>query len=150
MFIRIERGSAAPVSRQILEQIRAQCLSGGLKAGEALPSVRQLARELAVNVNTVVRVYERLAADRLIEMRHGDGTYVLPRPVAAESSRQLGAQREQFTREFEALVRRGLLLGFDLAELRSLLASTLTTEKRRAAHEAAAASRATLKSSRSS
>jgi GntR family transcriptional regulator len=89
MFIRIERGSAAPVSRQIGEQIRAQCLSGALAPGASLPSVRQLARELAVNVNTVFRVYEQMAADRLIEMRHGDGTYVLPRGTAGETSRQL-------------------------------------------------------------
>ncbi|MGH7941755.1 MAG: GntR family transcriptional regulator, partial [Limisphaerales bacterium] len=53
MYIRIEKGASAPISRQIAEQIRAQCLSGILKGGDCLPSVRQLARELAVNVNTV-------------------------------------------------------------------------------------------------
>ena len=139
MFIRIERGSSAPVSRQIAEQIRAQCLSGAVKPGAPLPSVRQLARELAVNVNTVFRVYERLAADRLIEMRQGDGTYVLPQPRAAEASRQLFAQRDQYAREFEALVRRGMLLGLDPPELRRLLSSAVAAERRRAADAAPAA-----------
>lgn len=146
MFIRIERGSSAPVSRQIAEQIRAQCLSGTLQAGESLPSVRQLARELAVNVNTIVRVYERLAADRLIEMRHGDGTYVLPQTRVAEASRQLSAQCDQYAREFEALVRRGMLLGLGPPELRRLLSTAVAAERRRAADEspaAAAASRST-------
>jgi GntR family transcriptional regulator len=136
MFIRIERGSSAPVSRQIAEQIRAQCLSGTLAPGESLPSVRQLARELAVNVNTVVRVYERLAADRLIEMRHGDGTYVLPQTRAAEASRQLSAQCDQYAREFDALVRRGMLLGLGPPELRRLLSTAVAAERRRTAETA--------------
>ena len=76
MFLRVQRGAAVPISRQIEGQIRAQILSGTVAAEDQLPSVRQLARELAVNVNTVLRVYERLAADGLIELRHGDGTYV--------------------------------------------------------------------------
>lgn len=129
MFIRVERGSSVPLSRQIAEQIRAQCLSGTVRPGDALPSVRQLARQLAVNVNTVFRVYERLAAERLIEMRHGDGTYVLPQPAADGPSEQLDAQREQYVREFEALVRRGLLLGLSAADLRRLLTSEVAAMK---------------------
>src|SRR5580704_12108450 len=87
MFIRVERGSSIPISRQIGEQIRAQCLAGTLKPGDSLPAVRRLAQQLAVNVNTVLRVYERLAAEKLIEMRHGDGTYVLPNSTRAEATR---------------------------------------------------------------
>ena len=44
MFIRVERGSSVPISRQISEQIRAQCLSGTLKPGDSLPAVRRLAQ----------------------------------------------------------------------------------------------------------
>ena len=60
MFLRIEKGSAVPISRQIAEQIATLCASGTLRPGERLPSVRELARELAVNQNTILRVYERL------------------------------------------------------------------------------------------
>jgi GntR family transcriptional regulator len=137
MIIRIERGSSVPISRQIAEQVRAQCLSGTLKPGDCLPSVRQLARQLAVNVNTVFRVYERLAADRLIEMRHGDGTYVLPQAPVAEAS-QLTAQRDQYAREFQALVRRGVLLGLTAAELRSMLTAAVAAARRGDADESAA------------
>src|SRR5258707_381087 len=111
MFIRIEKGSSVPITRQLADQIRAQCLAGTLKPGERLPSVRELARELAVNVNTIFRVYERLAGEQLIEMRHGDGTTVRPRPASAAAAHQLEAQREQYTVEFDAVIRRGLLLG---------------------------------------
>jgi GntR family transcriptional regulator len=97
--------------------------------------VRQLARELAVNVNTVFRVYERMAADKLIEMRHGDGTYVLPPGAARETSRQMAAQREQYELEFNAIVHRGLLLGLELRDLRRLLATAVAAEKRDASGE---------------
>lgn len=102
MFIRVERGSSIPISRQIGEQIRAQCLAGTLKPGDSLPAVRRLAQQLAVNVNTVLRVYERLAAEKLIEMRHGDGTYVLPNSTRAEATRLMADQRDQYTRELGA------------------------------------------------
>ena len=129
MYIRIERGVSAPISRQIAEQIRAQCLAGVLKSGYCLPSVRQLARELAVNVNTIVRVYERLAAEGLIEMRHGEGTFVSPPSAATEAAVELKQQREQHAREFEAIVRRGLLLGITAQQLRRMLTATASEAK---------------------
>ena len=130
MFLRLERGSSIPLSRQLAAQIRAQCLSGALAPGSALPSVRQLAQQLAVNVNTVFRVYEKLAAEQLIEMRHGDGTYVSQQPAAAKTSKQMGDQRRQYAGELEALVRRGLLLGLSSSDLREMLASSVAAAKR--------------------
>lgn len=128
MFVHIERGSAVPISRQILEQLRSQCLSGTLAAGEKLPSVRELAQQLAVNVNTVFRIYERLSAEGLIELRHGDGTYVLPRPRQADS--RFETQREKFGLEFAALIHQGVMLGFTAAELRARLASALNSARK--------------------
>ena len=125
MFFRIEKGSSVPFSRQLAEQIRAQCLSGTLEPGARLPSVRELARELAVNVNTVFRVYEQLAAEQFLELRHGDGTFVRERAADADTARQLEIQRQQYTREFDALIRRGLLLGLSASELRRKLTAAL-------------------------
>jgi GntR family transcriptional regulator len=124
MFIRVQRGSPVPISRQIDAQIRAQILSGTLAAGGQLPSVRQLARELAVNVNTVFRVYERLAADGLIELKHGDGTYVSQRRKGAATA-QLAKRRREFGAELDALVRRALMLGVAADELPRWLAESL-------------------------
>ena len=109
----------------------AQCLAGVLKPDDCLPSVRQLARELAVNVNTVFRVYERLAAEGLIEMRHGEGTFVLPRSAATRGAGELKQQREQHAREFDAVVRRGLLLGLTTQDLRRMLSSAGANAKRK-------------------
>ena len=126
MFIRVERGSSLPLSKQIDEQIRAQCLSGVLEPGTCLPSVRQLAKELAVNVNTVVRVYERLDAEGFVEMRQGDGTYVLDRDKL-KGSADLIQRREQFVREFDVTVRGGLLLGLTPTDLRKQLTTAVTS-----------------------
>jgi GntR family transcriptional regulator len=128
MFLHIERGSLVPISRQITEQLRSQCLAGSLQAGEKLPSVRELAQQLAVNVNTVFRIYERLAAEGLIELRHGDGTYVCPPPKQADS--QLVLQREKFHREFDSLIQQGVMLGFSATELRTRLTTALAQARK--------------------
>lgn len=129
MYIRIERGVSTPISRQIAQQIRAQCLGGVLQPGQCLPSVRQLARQLVVNVNTVVRVYERLAAEGLVEMRHGEGTFVLPPHSGKEAGAGLEKQREQFTRDLEAVVRRGLMLGVTPQHMRRLVTDAVSDFK---------------------
>ncbi|MBL8850185.1 MAG: GntR family transcriptional regulator [Planctomycetaceae bacterium] len=123
MLIRIQRGSAVPISRQISEQIRAQCTTGTLRPGTALPSVRQLAAQLAVNVNTVFRVYERLSGDGVLEMRQGEGTFVAPPKASSQSDRQRDAEREQFATEFVSLAQRGLMWGFSAQELKQLVAA---------------------------
>ncbi|MBS0205747.1 MAG: GntR family transcriptional regulator [Planctomycetes bacterium] len=116
-----------PISRQIAEQLRSQCLSGTLIAGDKLPSVRELAQQLAVNVNTVFRIYERLAAEGLIELRHGDGTYVCPKSLKVDA--QLETQRDKFGLEFDALIQQGVMLGFTANELRTRLTSALATAR---------------------
>jgi GntR family transcriptional regulator len=121
VFIRIERDSSTPISRQIADQIRVQCLSGTLAAGVRLPSVRQLARDLAVNQNTVLRVYERLTAEDLLEMRHGDGTFVSD----AVPKWRLKRQRERHSEDWKRLVNEGRMLGLSDAELRGLFDDAL-------------------------
>lgn len=117
MFVRVERGSAVPISRQISAQIRAQCLSGALEPGSRLPSVRQLARELAVNQNTVLRVYERLVAENLLEMRHGEGTFV----ASVMPLDRMESQRATYVEELTRLVRQGRMLGLSRSDIRNLI-----------------------------
>jgi GntR family transcriptional regulator len=124
MLVRIQRGSPVPISRQIDAQIRARILAGRLKPGDQLPSVRQLAAELGINVNTVFRVYGRLSADGLIELRHGNGTFVTHRRKSAVDA-QLGRRRREFSQELDALVRRALLLGVAADELPDWLAQSI-------------------------
>lgn len=76
MWMRLTSSSGVPIYRQITDQVRYAIAGGRLRCGDKLPSVRELARSLPVNQNTVVKAYELLERDGLIERRHGDGTYV--------------------------------------------------------------------------
>ncbi|NQV34764.1 MAG: GntR family transcriptional regulator [Phycisphaeraceae bacterium] len=76
MFIRIETSSSTPIYRQISDQIRYQIASGALQQGAKLPSVRELAVNLAVNQNTVLKVYNELSREKILKIERGDGTYV--------------------------------------------------------------------------
>jgi GntR family transcriptional regulator len=84
--------SGMPVYRQIVDQVRGAVASGALRAGDQLPTVRQLAVDLEVNPNTVVRAYRELEYDGLLETHQGTGTFIsdqkMPR-AADERQRQL-------------------------------------------------------------
>jgi GntR family transcriptional regulator len=89
MFIRIENSSAVPVYRQIMDQVRYQIAGGVLRPGDRLPSVRDLARQLPANQNTVLKAYDLLAREGLVERRQGDGTFVLDTPPTLKKSERL-------------------------------------------------------------
>lgn len=121
MFLRIEKGSATPLSRQIAQQIGSLCASGSLKAGDRLPSVRELARDLAVNQNTILRVYERLCREGLLEMRQGQGTFVA---LDAKANASPG-QRERLVDELRQVARQCVGLGLSDDEIHELLTVAL-------------------------
>jgi GntR family transcriptional regulator len=119
--IRVETSSGMPITRQIAAQIRAHCASGTLKPGDRLPSVRALAAELAVNQNTILRVYERLTAEGLLQRRHGDGTFVADRVPTG----QMRAQRELLRQQIARMAELAKTLGVEPEELQQLLQETL-------------------------
>ena len=65
-----------PIYRQIIDQIRYQIATGVLKEGDKVPSVRELAARLAVNQNTILKVYNELCRQNVLKIERGDGTYV--------------------------------------------------------------------------
>jgi GntR family transcriptional regulator len=77
--IRLNEESAAPKYRQIVEQVREFVATGKLLPGDQLPSVRQLATDLGVNVNTVLAAYRALEAEEIVLVRHGSRAVVHPR-----------------------------------------------------------------------
>ncbi len=68
--------SGVPVYRQIIDQVRGGIASGSLVAGDQLPTVRQLAVDLAINPNTVIRAYRELELGGLLETHQGTGTFI--------------------------------------------------------------------------
>ena len=105
--------SGVPVYRQIIDQVRSGVASGSLNAGDQLPTVRQLAVDLAINPNTVLRAYRELELGGLLETHQGTGTFVANKKVeknSAERDRRL----TQMAGEFAA---RAGAAGFTLEDL---------------------------------
>jgi GntR family transcriptional regulator len=92
MFEEIDPRSPTPLYEQIAARVRLAVASADLVSGDALPSVRQLARTLRVNPATVVQAYRELESDGFVEMRHGAGTFVRDVSVSRkDDERQVGA-----------------------------------------------------------
>ena len=105
--------TGVPVYRQLIDQVRAGLASASLAAGDQLPTVRQLAVDLAINPNTVMRAYRELELGGLLETHQGTGTFISnkkPEKKTAERERQLS----QMVAEFAA---RAGAAGFTLEEL---------------------------------
>ncbi|WP_041078635.1 GntR family transcriptional regulator [Thermotoga caldifontis] len=78
MWFRVDFSSHVPVYKQIKEKLKLLLLSGELKPGDFVPSIRTLANDLGVNVNTVARAYRELVAEGVLEPVRGEG-YVVKR-----------------------------------------------------------------------
>ncbi len=96
--LRVDPSDAAPLWRQIEENVRRLVASGALRPGAAVPSVRDLAKELAINPATVAKGYQRLVDTGVLVVRRGEGTFVAEKPPAVprgERERELegGAMR---------------------------------------------------------
>jgi GntR family transcriptional regulator len=91
--------SGVPVYRQIIDQVRGGMSAGTLAAGDQLPTVRQLAVDLAINPNTVLRAYRELELGGMLETHQGTGTFISEKKINrnnAERERQLGQLAGEF------------------------------------------------------
>jgi GntR family transcriptional regulator len=110
---RLDLHSGVPVYRQIIDQVRGGMASGSLVAGDQLPSVRQLAVDLAINPNTVVRAYRELELGGLLETHPGTGTF-----ISAQKIKRGDAERErQLTQIVGDCVARAGAAGFTVEDL---------------------------------
>ncbi len=123
MQILISNTAGVPIYEQIRVGIREAILSGELAEGEAVPSIRQLARDLRVSVITTTRAYNELVADGFLVNVPGKGFYVLP------TDREL--VREQVLRAVEELLdeaaAKARLAGITVDELHHIL-DTITED----------------------
>src|SRR5207248_3694560 len=98
----VDSKSPTPIYAQLDRSIRAAIATGSLQAGMQLPTVRQLAVDLAVNANTVAKVYAQLERDGILETRRGVGTFVreVPTPQATRAHRER-ERSEEHTSELQ-------------------------------------------------
>src|ERR1700719_858164 len=111
--LKLDLHSGVPVYRQIIDQVRGGMASGTLAAGDQLPTVRQLAVDLEINPNTVMRAYRELELGGMLETHQGTGTFISDKKISrnnAERERQL----DQLAGEIAA---RAGAAGFTIEEL---------------------------------
>jgi len=124
---KLDLASGVPVYRQIMDQVMAGVASGALSTGDQLPTVRQLAVDLEINPNTVVRAYKELEIRGLIDTHHGTGTFIGSNKVKrsdVEHQRQLN----QLVSDFVA---RAGSAGFTVEELVEQLQELLGDSKKK-------------------
>lgn len=117
MNILISNSSGVPIYEQIFEQIKTLIISGELKEGEALPSMRLLAKELRISVITSKRAYEELEKAGFIFSVTGKGSFVAPK--------NLELVREQHLREVEehlrSAIKKSKMIDLSPAELKEMI-----------------------------
>ena len=102
LLLKVNPSSGLPLYLQIETQIKHRVAAGTLKPDDALPSVRKLAAELAINPNTVARAYQELERDGIIRTVQGGGTFVadgVPQLLKSERLRRLGPLAAQLAVE---------------------------------------------------
>ena len=117
MDIILSNTSGKPIYEQITDQVKEQIMTGALAAGDALPSMRLLARELRISVITTKRAYEELEREGFLDNVPGKGCFVAPQNRELLREAQLRQVEERLSQAVDE-ARKG---GFPLSELHQML-----------------------------
>ena len=121
----LDYSSGIPIYRQIIDQIRFGIASGQLKLGEQLPTVRALAVELKVNLNTVSKAYKELEIKNILETQQGTGTFI-SKTDHVVPEKELEDKLKEICTQFSSVV---LSYGFSLNEVIRELKNIETSKK---------------------
>ena len=116
MNLIVNHSSMWPIYDQIADQVKDQIMHGKLAAGEALPSVRTLAKELKVSALTVKKAYDTLEAEGFIHTVHGKGSFV----AFADQSLMLEEKKKEVEADLEMATRKGRSCGMSDEEIAQL------------------------------
>ncbi len=121
MFLHVDPDSGLAIYDQIVRQIKFAVATGALPPGEMAPSVRELARELAVNLNTVSKAYQQLQVEGVLESVRGMGL-----AVTAGALKQCRAERVKLVQErLREVLWEARQSGLDLDEVQKLIAAEM-------------------------
>ena len=122
--MKIYQNSSEPIYKQISAQLRDEILSGKLKGGDALPSIRGLAQDLKISVITTMKAYEELASEGLVTASQGKGYFVNAQDTRLLAEQHLRRVEENLT---EA-IRSAKIAGLSLDELQETLNALWTLD----------------------
>jgi GntR family transcriptional regulator len=114
---RLDEPSGVPVYRQIIDQVMGGLASGRLRVGDQLPTVRQVAVDLEINPNTVVRAYRELEIRGVLETQQGTGTFIAQHEVKQDEVER----RRRLAQLVAEFVSRAGSAGFTIKELKEQL-----------------------------
>ncbi len=134
MALQVDRESGIPLGTQLAWALSERIAEGALKVGDKLPSVRELAAEAGVNVNTIRAVYARLERDGLVRSEQGRGTFVAEKQQADDAAVRRDLRRRIAMLETE-LVRRPQLPAEAAAEGSGATGRLATTEELAQIHD---------------
>lgn len=114
---RLDSSTGVPFYRQIIDQVLLAVGDGRLKPGTQLPTVRQLAVDLSVNLNTIAKAYREMEIRGIVQTQQGTGTFIAARPGA--KSRE---KRKALQDLVDRFIANGEALGIPIADLVEALA----------------------------
>ena len=117
MKIIINSSSMVPIYEQIVDQVKAQIISGELKEDDNLPSVRTLSKELRIRALTVKKAYDSLEQEGFTVTIHGKGTYV----AAANKEMMMEEYRREVEEELTEVIREAKRYGLSEEDIREML-----------------------------
>lgn len=131
MWFHIDPSSGTPIYRQIFDQVRQAVAGGTMRPGDRLPSVRDLAVELAVNPNTIAKAYQELEREGVIETPRGRGSF-----IATPDQRLTPEQRrERLLVAIDRLIAEAYHLDVSDDDVRELIARRLAERRRESGNE---------------
>jgi GntR family transcriptional regulator len=122
----IDSSSSVPVYQQVIQAIKLEILSGRLKTGDQLPPIRELAKILKLNPNTVAKAYYTLEKEGFTESKRGSGNWVNTKNLKLDSFR-----RGMLEDEFRLFLDRAFSLGARLEDLKNLMERYAANESKR-------------------
>src|SRR5713226_6187789 len=125
--LQLDLRSGVPVYRQIMDQVLGAVASGRLTAGEQLPTVRQLAVDLSINPNTVIRAYRELEIRGFLDTHQGSGTFIAAQRVEPDDAER---RRKLDMIVSDAIARAGAE-GFTAKQVQDRLKDLLAEQKKR-------------------
>jgi len=119
----INFNSPIPIYQQIILAIKLEILSGRLKTGDQLPPIRELAKILKLNPNTVAKAYYNLEGEGFIESKRGSGNWVNYKNIKLDSLR-----KGMLEDDFRSFLERALSLGATREDIKKLIEKDLTND----------------------
>ncbi len=126
MFITVDFEDKRPIYQQVVDGVKALIASGELREGMALPSVRQVAGDLGVNLNTVANAYRQLQEEGFLKVRHGSGAVV-------SSRRGSSAEQKEARKTLRTVITQLVLTGYSNEGIADLVRQELASLQKKGA-----------------